>query len=67
MSHMLYLMFLRLTRIEFMIYEQTASSPYAGACEGMGEGLAVVPGLGGRPGGSASKALSAGEKEAVRN
>ena len=37
-----------------------------GACEGMGEGLAVVPGLGGRPGGSASKALSAGEKEAVR-
>jgi hypothetical protein len=37
-----------------------------GACEGMGEGLAVVPGLGGRPGGSASKALSASGKEAVR-
>ena len=50
-----------------MIYEQTASPPHAGACEGMGEGLAIVPGLGGRPGGSASKALSAGEKEAVRN
>ena len=43
------------------------SSIFAGACEGMGEGLAIVPGLGGRPGGSASKALSAGEKEAVRN
>jgi hypothetical protein len=31
----------------------------------MGEGLAIVPGLGGRPGGSASKALTASEKEAV--